>query len=116
MNNFPKRPSGALLHTLSKLYDVPLGFVPLSIEVMYCFICGHRSVAAFQYRMICLLFMLKYVYLVKFKCFGKDKINEWEANQTNRMGIVITQFSAFQRDFKQTSFFSRAGNNHYDNT
>ena len=26
-NYFPKRPSGALLHTLSKLYDVPVGFV-----------------------------------------------------------------------------------------
>ena len=24
---FPKRPSGAPLHTLSKLYDVPVGFV-----------------------------------------------------------------------------------------
>ena len=27
-NYFPKRPSGAPLHTLSKLYDVPIGFVP----------------------------------------------------------------------------------------
>ena len=27
-NYFPKRPSGAPLHTLSKLYDVPVGFVP----------------------------------------------------------------------------------------
>ena len=27
MNYFPKRPSGAPLHTLSKLYDVPVGFV-----------------------------------------------------------------------------------------
>ena len=26
-NYFPKRPSGAPLHTLSKLYDVPVGFV-----------------------------------------------------------------------------------------
>ena len=26
-NYFPKRPSGAPLHTLSKLYDVPIGFV-----------------------------------------------------------------------------------------
>ena len=26
-NYFPKRPSGASLHTLSKLYDVPVGFV-----------------------------------------------------------------------------------------
>ena len=27
-NYFPKRPSGAPLHTLSKLYDVPFGYVP----------------------------------------------------------------------------------------
>ena len=27
-NYFPKRPSGAPLHTLSKLYDVPVGYVP----------------------------------------------------------------------------------------
>ena len=27
-NYFPKRPSGAPLHTLSKLYDVPVGFEP----------------------------------------------------------------------------------------
>ena len=26
-NYFPKRPSGAPLHTFSKLYDVPVGFV-----------------------------------------------------------------------------------------
>ena len=26
-NYFPKRPSGALIHTLSKLYDVPVGFL-----------------------------------------------------------------------------------------
>ena len=26
-NYFPKRPPGAPLHTLSKLYDVPVGFV-----------------------------------------------------------------------------------------
>ena len=26
-NNFPKRPSGAQLHTLSKSFDVPIGFV-----------------------------------------------------------------------------------------
>ena len=26
-NYFPKRPSGAPLHTLTKLFDVPVGFV-----------------------------------------------------------------------------------------
>ena len=34
-NNFPKRPSGVPLHTLSKLYDVPVGFV--SPHLRQCF-------------------------------------------------------------------------------
>ena len=48
--------SSAPLHTLSKLYDVPVDFVaPLpSFEVMYCFIFGRRRVAVALYRMICL--------------------------------------------------------------
>ena len=46
-NYFPKRTSCALLHTLSKLYDVPIGFVhPASFEAVYCFICGGLRVAA----------------------------------------------------------------------
>ena len=58
-NYFPKRPSGAPLHTLSKLYDVPDGFVlpPPYIEDMYCFICGRRRVAVAQYQMICLVLL-----------------------------------------------------------
>ena len=53
-NYFPKRPSGEPLHTLSKLYDVPVGFVPPYFEAVYCFICGRRRVAVARYRMICL--------------------------------------------------------------
>ena len=39
-NYFPKRPSGAPLHTLSKFYDGPVGFVtpPPYFEAVYCFI------------------------------------------------------------------------------
>ena len=39
-NYFPKRASGAPYHTLSELYDVPVGFAnppPLSFEAVYCF-------------------------------------------------------------------------------
>ena len=56
-NYFPKRPSGAQLHTLSKLYDVPVGFVtpPPYFEAVYCFISGCRRVAVARYRMICLV-------------------------------------------------------------
>ena len=51
-NCFPKRPSGAPLHTLSKLYDVPVGFVPPYFGAVYCFICGRRRVFVARYRMI----------------------------------------------------------------
>ena len=47
---------GAPLHTLSKLYDVPVNFVALpSFGAVYCFICGRRRVAVAQYRMIYLV-------------------------------------------------------------
>ena len=53
---FPKRPSGAPLHTLSKLYDVPVGFEPPPyFEAEYCLFCGRRRVAVARYRMICLV-------------------------------------------------------------
>ena len=35
---FPKRTSGAPFHTLSKLYDVPVGFESPSFEAVYCYI------------------------------------------------------------------------------
>ena len=55
-NYFPKLPSGAPLHTLSKLYDVPVGFVgPPSFKAVYCLICDRRRVAVTRYRMICLV-------------------------------------------------------------
>ena len=52
-NYFPKRTSGAPLNTLSKLYDVPVGFYPRFFEAVYCYSCGRRRVAVAQYRMIC---------------------------------------------------------------
>ena len=56
MNNFPKGPSGAPLHTLPKLYDVPVGFVnpPPSFWSVHCFICGRIRVAVAWYRMFLL--------------------------------------------------------------
>ena len=35
-NDFPKRPSGTPPHTLSKVYDVPIGFVSHSFEPVPC--------------------------------------------------------------------------------
>ena len=55
-NYIPKRASGAHLHTLSKLYDVPVGLVP-KFEAVYCFICGRRRVTVARYRMICLIIL-----------------------------------------------------------
>ena len=52
-NNFPKRSSSAPIHTLSKLYDVPVGFVtPPLIWVMVYFICGRQRVAVTWYRIV----------------------------------------------------------------
>ena len=64
-NYFPKRTSGAPLHTLSKLYDVPVGFVSPSFETMYCYICGRRRVVVALYRMICLVL----ISLAPYRCF-----------------------------------------------
>ena len=49
--------AGAPLHTLSKSYDVPVGFVhpPPYFEAEYCLFCGRRRVAVARYRMICLV-------------------------------------------------------------
>ena len=54
-NYFPKRTSGAPLHTLPKLYDVPVGFVSPSFEAVYCYICDRRRMAVARYRMNCLV-------------------------------------------------------------
>ena len=56
-NYFQKRPSGAPLHALFKLYDVPVDFEALSFEAVYCFICSRQwvAVARYIYQMICLV-------------------------------------------------------------
>ena len=75
-NNFPKRPSGAPLHTLSRLYDVPVGFVtPPYFGVVYCFICGRRRVAVARYRMICLVLKLH--------------VKSWICKPVNRVSRVL---------------------------
>ena len=57
--NFLNWPSGAPLHTLSKLNGVPNGFVtnnhPPSYNSMYCFICGCQGVSVVRYWIICLV-------------------------------------------------------------
>ena len=57
LNNFPTQPSGTLLHTLSKLYDVPVCFIapPPSSEAVYS---GLQREADARYRMICLVMIM----------------------------------------------------------
>ena len=43
------RTSGAPLYTLSKLYDVHVGFVSPSFDAVYCYICGRRVVDVARY-------------------------------------------------------------------
>ena len=58
--------AGAPLHTYSKLYDVPVGFVaPSHPRKVYCFICGHRRVFVDRYRMICLVLYTYVIYDVR---------------------------------------------------
>ena len=65
-NYFPKRASGAPLHTLSKLHDVPVSFVnpPPSFEAVYCYICGCRRVAVARYRMIFFVLVNSHLFLL----------------------------------------------------
>ena len=56
-NYFPKRPLGAPLHTLSKLYHVQL-FQLCAPQAVYCFICGRQRVTVARYRIICLVLVL----------------------------------------------------------
>ena len=63
-NYFPKRSSGAPLHTLSKLYNVPVSFVPpppiLRLNIAY--FCDRRRVAVARYRMICLVLVNSHLF------------------------------------------------------
>ena len=63
-NYFPKRPSGAPLHTLSKLYDVSVCFVtpPPIFDAESCLFCGRRRVAVARYRMICLVLVNSHLF------------------------------------------------------
>ena len=68
----PIMPSGAPLHTFSKLYYVPVGFVapPSSFEAVYCFICGRRRVTVARYRKICLVLQCKFTCRAYFATFA----------------------------------------------
>ena len=56
-NYFPKRPSGASLHTFVKIIWCSLWFCnpPPYFEAVHCFICGRRMEVVARYRMICLV-------------------------------------------------------------
>ena len=79
-NYFTKRPSGAPLHILSKLYDVPVGFEPPPpyFEAEYCLFCGRRRVAVARYRMICLVL------------YWFDFYKEWKSVRLEHLTSVTT--------------------------
>ena len=54
---FSERSSGAPLHTLSKLYDVPFVLYrpPPSFEAVYCFIGDRRLVTVAGFCIICVV-------------------------------------------------------------
>ena len=69
-NNFPKRPSGSPLHTLSTFWGCFRCFCnpSPSFEAVYSFDCSHRRVAVDRYRMICLVPYMKYKKRILLRC------------------------------------------------
>ena len=53
---FPKRTSGTQLHTLSKLYDVPVVLYSPSFEIEYCYICGVYKIKSLKFNNLPLKF------------------------------------------------------------
>ena len=89
-NDFPKRPSGAPLHTLSKLYDVPVGFDPPPyFEAEYCSLCGHRRVAVARYRMIGLVLAS---YKVLFNCLQQLQMRSLKCLRQSEVGWLSCFF------------------------
>ena len=62
-------------YTLSKLYDVPVGFVTHDpyFEAVFCFICGRQRVAVARSRMICLVLIHLYVFHEESKNLAHDQ-------------------------------------------
>ena len=69
-------PSGAPLHTLSKLYDVPVGFVPPHpyFEAEHCLFCGRRRVAVARYRMNCLVLLHIMIFYLMYICVVSHRL------------------------------------------
>ena len=85
-NFFPKGHSGASLHTLSKLYDVPVGFIPPpSFDAVYCFICRRRRIAVARYRIICLVLLT----CLSLYC---DSIGDWLVRFFNKNMMMFRFF------------------------
>ena len=98
-NLFPKRTLGAPLHTLSKLYDVSVGFVFPSLEAVYCYICRRRRVAVARYRMIFLVL----TYTIKRATYVKDALSKHTFNvrltHGKRMNRIIYFYLNISRYF-----------------
>ena len=63
----------APLHNLSKLYDVPVGFVSPAFEAVHCYISDRRRVAVARYQIICLVLGLDLLTkFLRFPCSISD--------------------------------------------
>ena len=89
-NYFSKQPSGAPLHTLLKLCDVPVGFEPPPppyFEAVCCFICGRRRVSVARYWMLCLV--LCNSHLFPLPCGAGSKVPREEINTCQSGDIAL---------------------------
>ena len=101
-NDFRKRPSGAPLHTLTKSYHIPIGFVNLfpSFEAVSCFICGRRRVVVAWHRMICLVLIFY----------------EAETNFQKFLDPPITDCDVFDHPSLHISHIHLSSNSHVNHT
>ena len=67
---FSETAIGCALHTLSKLYDVPVGFVnrPPPSHLSQCIASGCRRVAAARYLIICLVRLFRIDDIINLTC------------------------------------------------
>ena len=54
-NYFPKRPSGAPLHYMSKFKVIPLVGILFPFVQVTCIICGHQRVVFIRHWIICIV-------------------------------------------------------------
>ena len=103
-NYFPKRTSGAPLHTLSKLYDVPVGFVPLPLfwgsVLLYlrspkcCCYSISDDLSSFNITKLWHICARKCPSSGTYQWINKGNTQKWCASQTFYSDVYITSSSS----------------------